>query len=54
MIKSRKVRWAGHVVVRMGERRNAYMIFVGKPDGKRPLGNQGVVGWTISKWFSER
>jgi hypothetical protein len=29
--------WAGHVA-RMGEKRNAYRILVGKPEGKRPLG----------------
>jgi hypothetical protein len=34
MIKSRRMRWAGHVA-RMGEKRNAYGIFVGKPEGKR-------------------
>jgi hypothetical protein len=37
MIKSRRMRWAGHVA-RMGEKRNAYRILVGKPEGKRPLG----------------
>jgi hypothetical protein len=37
MIKSRKMRWAGHVA-RMGETRNAYRILVGYPEGKRPLG----------------
>jgi hypothetical protein len=37
MIKSRRVRWAGYVA-RMGEKRNAYRITVGKPEGKRPLG----------------
>jgi hypothetical protein len=37
IIKSRKVRWAGHVTG-MGEKRNAYRILVGKPEGKRPLG----------------
>jgi hypothetical protein len=37
MIKSRRMRWAGHVA-RMGETRNAYRILVGKPEGKRPLG----------------
>jgi hypothetical protein len=37
MIKSRRMKWAGHVA-RMGETRNAYMILVGKPEGKRPLG----------------
>jgi hypothetical protein len=36
MIKSRRMRWAGHVA-RMGENRNAYRILVGKPEGKRPL-----------------
>jgi hypothetical protein len=30
-------RWVGHVA-RMGERRCAYMVFVGKPEGSRPLG----------------
>jgi hypothetical protein len=35
-IKSRRMRWAGHVA-RMGEKRNAYRILVGKPGGKRPL-----------------
>jgi len=30
------MRWVGHVVV-MGEKRSAYRIFVGKPEGKRPL-----------------
>jgi hypothetical protein len=35
MIKSRRMIWAGHVV-RM-EKRNAYRILVGKPEGKRPL-----------------
>jgi hypothetical protein len=38
MIKSRMMRWAGHVA-RMGEKRNAYRILVGKPEGKRPLGS---------------
>jgi hypothetical protein len=37
IIKSRRMRWAGHVP-RMGERRNAYRLLVGKPEGKRPLG----------------
>jgi hypothetical protein len=36
MIKSRRMRWAGHVA-RMGEKRNAYRLLVGKPEGKRPL-----------------
>jgi hypothetical protein len=36
IIKSRRMRWAGHVA-RMGENRNAYRLLVGKPEGKRPL-----------------
>jgi hypothetical protein len=37
MMKSRRMRWAGHVA-RRGEKRNACRILVGKPEGKRPLG----------------
>jgi hypothetical protein len=37
IIKSRRMRWAGHVA-RVGEERNAYRILVGKPEGKRSLG----------------
>jgi hypothetical protein len=37
IIKSRRMRWAEHVA-RMGEKRNAYRILVGKPEGKRLLG----------------
>jgi hypothetical protein len=37
MIKSRILRWAGHVA-RMGERRGAYRDLVGKPEGRTPLG----------------
>jgi hypothetical protein len=37
IIKSRRMRWAGHVAC-MGEKRNAYRILVTKPEGKRPLG----------------
>jgi hypothetical protein len=36
-IKSRRMRWAGHVA-RMGEGRNLYRDLVGKPEGRRPLG----------------
>jgi hypothetical protein len=38
IIKSRRMRWAGHVA-QMGEKRNAYRLLVGKPEGKRPLGS---------------
>ena len=37
VIKSSRMRWAGHVA-RMGEERGAYRVLVGKPEGKRPLG----------------
>ena len=37
IMKSRRLRWAGHVA-RMGEKRRLYSIVVGKPEGKRPLG----------------
>jgi hypothetical protein len=33
IIKSRRMRWAGHVA-RMGKKRNAYRLLVGKPEGK--------------------
>ena len=37
VIKSRRMRWAGHVA-RMGEERGVYRFLVGKPEGRRPLG----------------
>jgi hypothetical protein len=37
MIKSRRMRWVGHVA-QMWEKRNAYRILVGMPEGKTPLG----------------
>jgi hypothetical protein len=37
MIKSKRMKWEKHVV-RMGKKRNAYRILVGKPERKRPLG----------------
>jgi hypothetical protein len=54
MIKSRKMRWSGHVAC-MGERRNGYRILVGKPEGKRPLGRRRCewkdnLRWTLEKW----
>ena len=39
VIKSRRMRWAGHVT-RMGEERGAYRVLVGKPEGKRTLGRR--------------
>ena len=37
VIKSRRMRWAGHVA-RMGEGRGAYRVLVGRPEGRRPFG----------------
>jgi hypothetical protein len=56
MIKSR-MRWAGYVA-RMGEKRNACRILVGKQEGKRPLGrprrkwvDNREVGWDGMDWI---
>jgi hypothetical protein len=37
VIKSRRMRWAGHIA-HMGKRRGALRVSVGKPEVKRPLG----------------
>jgi hypothetical protein len=37
MVKSKKMRWAEYVAL-MGEKRNAYRLLVGRPEGNRPLG----------------
>ena len=50
VIKSRRLRWAGHVA-RMEEGRSAFKILTGKPTGKRPL---GVDGRTILEWTLKR
>jgi hypothetical protein len=61
MMKSRRMRWAGHVA-RMGKKRIAYRELVGKPEGKRPLGRTGCrwvdnikmdlreIGWGDMDW----
>jgi hypothetical protein len=61
-IKSRRMRWAGHVA-RMGEGRNVYRVLVGKPEGRRPLGRprrrweDGIrmdleeIGWGGVEWI---
>jgi hypothetical protein len=36
VVKSRRMRWAGHVA-RMGQERGVHRVLVGKPEGKRPL-----------------
>jgi hypothetical protein len=54
MIKSRRVRWAGHVA-RMREKRNAYRILMGNPERKRPIGRPRH-RWedNILEWILER
>ena len=37
VIKSRRMRWAGHVS-RMGEEMGVYRVLVGKPEGQSPVG----------------
>jgi hypothetical protein len=54
IIKSRRMKWAGHVA-RMGEKRNAYRLLVGKPEGKRPLRRTKrrwvvILGWILERW----
>jgi len=65
VIKSRRMRWAGHVA-RMGEKRGVYRALVEKPEGRRPLGRPrrrwedsikmdlqevGCGVWTGSSWL---
>jgi hypothetical protein len=50
VIKSRRMRWAGHVA-RMGERRGVYRVLVGNLEGKRQLGRSGIVGRKILSWI---
>jgi hypothetical protein len=61
-VKSRRMRWAGHVA-RMGEGRNVYRVLVGKPEGKGPLERPrrrwedgikmdlGETGWGGVEWI---
>jgi hypothetical protein len=53
VIKSRSMRWVGHVP-RMGEGRRVFRIMVGRPDGKRPLGRprrrwENNINWTLGR-----
>jgi hypothetical protein len=62
MIRSRRMRWAGHVA-QIGAKRNAYSILVGKPEEKRPLGRPRLwwvdtikmvhreIGWGGMDWI---
>jgi hypothetical protein len=54
VIKSRRMRWPGHVA-RTGEERGVYRVLVGKPEGKRPLGRPrrrwvDNMGWISRRW----
>jgi hypothetical protein len=49
VIKSRRMRWVGHVA-RMGERRGKYIDLLGKPEGKRPLGRPKLDLRIILRW----
>jgi len=54
VIKSRRMRWAGHVA-RMEKRRGVYRVLVGKPEGKKPLGRPRggwriILRWIFRKW----
>ena len=50
VIKSRIMRWAGHVA-RMGEKRGAYRVLVRKPEEKNHLLDQDVDGRIILRWI---
>jgi hypothetical protein len=50
IIKSRRLRWEKHVA-RMGKRRGAYKVLVGKPEERNHLEDPGVDGRTILKWI---
>jgi PAS domain-containing protein len=53
MIKSRRMRWAGHVS-RMRVKRNAYRLLMGKPEGNRPLGRPRCRWVNNVRWILER
>jgi len=53
VIKSRRMRWAGHVA-RIGEERRVYRVLLGKLEGRNHWGDLGVDGWIILGWISRR
>jgi hypothetical protein len=53
VIKSRRMKWAGNVA-RMGEKRGAYRILVGRPEERRPLGRSRRNGRIILKWIFKK
>jgi len=48
VIKSRRMRWAGHVA-RMGEESGVYRVLVGKPEGRKHWVDLGVDGWILGR-----
>jgi len=50
VIKSRRMRWAGHVA-HMGFKRGIYRVLVAKPEGKKHLGEPGIDGRIILSWI---
>ena len=50
VVKSRRMRWAGHVV-RMGEGRGVHKVLVGKPEGRDHWGDPDVDGRIILRWI---
>ena len=53
VIKSRGMRWAGHVV-RMGEERGVCRVLVWKPEEGDHWGDLDIDGWIILGWISRR
>jgi len=49
VIKSRRIRWAGHVV-HMGEGMGGYRVLVGKPEGDIGIDGWIILGWVIKRW----
>jgi hypothetical protein len=50
VVKLGRMRWAGHVA-RMGEERGVHRVLVGKPEGKKPLGEPDIDGRIILRWI---
>jgi hypothetical protein len=53
VIESRRMMWVGHVAC-MGEGRGAYMILVGRPEGRNLLEDSGIDGMIILKWIFKK